>query len=375
MGKSPRQDSLVLEVMTDVDAMRRATCMKESTIAEFPTTEHLQAFERYLSLVRQLIKREVDDASFKFGWTSPLAGRPTQFGKVVGLPQEACMAANAMAAAMRCGAYMLSEAAAAGPSGEGVSGAPLPAAAIAAAAAAHAAVGPGSGPLAEAATLLRKAAGVHAWLAEDALLRVMNNLAADRPVELIAPMATCLSRVCLAEAQAVTAHRAGQRGTSPGTTAALHLGAAHMFEEAARGLRERAADLGSVSDKLRRFLAISASLQRARAQRWWGLELLGQGEAGVGEGCCLEAAAAVTQCMVVAEGEEAWKRVLAMELEEVEGFRKRIEKDRAGVYYQSVVQRPDKSLPPSAKVLVTAVPYIPLAGVGSSSMDRALETE
>lgn len=46
-------------------------------------------------------------------------------------------------------------------------------------------------------------------------------------------------------------------------------------------------ELKSVSDHLRRFLAISAALQRSKSQQWWADELRQQGQAGQGEGCCM----------------------------------------------------------------------------------------
>ncbi len=50
-------------------------------------------------------------------------------------------------------------------------------------------------------------------------------------------MALAMSALALAEAQALTAARAAQKGTSPGVVAGLHSGAASMFEGAARGLK------------------------------------------------------------------------------------------------------------------------------------------
>lgn len=53
-------------------------------------------------------------------------------------------------------------------------------------------------------------------------------------------MSLCLQSACQAEAQAITAHRAGQRCTTPATTAALHEGAAELFDEASRALKANA---------------------------------------------------------------------------------------------------------------------------------------
>uniref|UniRef100_A0A7R9V661 BRO1 domain-containing protein n=1 Tax=Chlamydomonas euryale TaxID=1486919 RepID=A0A7R9V661_9CHLO len=351
--------------LTTCATIYRATCLKQSTIAEFPTMEHLESFEQYLSCIRQLIRKEVDDSKFKFSWSSPLSGRPAQLSKLSGLAQEHAMAATSMAAALRAAGCLLAEAATTGSAASD-----LPAAVRAAA---ESSASGSAGPLADAATFLRRAAGVFTWLADDALIRLMGKLPTDRPTELVPAASACMARICLAEAQALTAHRAGQRGTGAGITSAVHLGAATLFEDAIKGLKEKSAELGTLSERLRRYLAISGGLQRARAQRNWSLELLAKGEAGQGEGVCMDAAAGVQQCMVVAEGEETWKRVLAAELDDIEACRKRIEKERIGVYYQSVVRKTNNSLPPGGpKVLVSAIPYVPGACQSSPEVGQAL---
>ncbi len=52
-------------------------------------------------------------------------------------------------------------------------------------------------------------------------------------------MSSCMNLVCLAEAQALTAHRAGQKGTKASVTSSLHLGSSSLFEQAAKVLREQ----------------------------------------------------------------------------------------------------------------------------------------
>lgn len=69
-----------------------------------------------------------------------------------------------------------------------------------------------------------------------------------RPAELLSGMSLCLQSACQAEAQAITAHRAGQRCTSPATTAALHEGAAELFDEAARALKTNTGESASAAE-------------------------------------------------------------------------------------------------------------------------------
>lgn len=59
-----------------------------------------------------------------------------------------------------------------------------------------------------------------------------------RPAELVAGMSACLEKMCIAEAQALTALRAEQKGNSNGVIASLHVGASDMFETASKILKQ-----------------------------------------------------------------------------------------------------------------------------------------
>lgn len=56
----------------------------------------------------------------------------------------------------------------------------------------------------------------------------------------MAPCSSAMALVCLAEAQALTAFRAEQKGGSAVVVAALQAGAAELFEKAAQTLRAHA---------------------------------------------------------------------------------------------------------------------------------------
>ena len=59
-----------------------------------------------------------------------------------------------------------------------------------------------------------------------------------RPCELHAPVCEALSLVCVAEAQALTAFRSEERGSSAAVVGALHRGAAEIWDKAAKVLRD-----------------------------------------------------------------------------------------------------------------------------------------
>jgi hypothetical protein len=103
----------------------------------------------------------------------------------------------------------------------------------------------------ESATLFRRAAGVFQHLAETVLPPLQPVLPPDRCPEATVSMASIMSIVCLAEAQAVTVRRAEEKATSGGLLAKLHYGVVQFLEEAATLLRAHIGDWNDVSDKLR----------------------------------------------------------------------------------------------------------------------------
>jgi hypothetical protein len=59
-----------------------------------------------------------------------------------------------------------------------------------------------------------------------------------------------------------------------------------------------------VSDRLRRFTAVSSTLHVARSYKHQGRDLAARGEAGQGEGCCAAAQALLRDALAVAEVRE-----------------------------------------------------------------------
>lgn len=61
----------------------------------------------------------------------------------------------------------------------------------------------------------------------------------------MARLSSVMCQLCLAEAQALTAFRAGQRASSSGSlVASLHCGAAELYEKAAKVIRDYIGELG-----------------------------------------------------------------------------------------------------------------------------------
>lgn len=62
-----------------------------------------------------------------------------------------------------------------------------------------------------------------------------------------------------------------------------------------------AGQFNTVSDRLRRFIAVSSTLHMARSYKHQGRDLTGRQEAGLGEACCVAAQALVKDALAVAE--------------------------------------------------------------------------
>ncbi|KAF8071277.1 hypothetical protein HT031_001360 [Scenedesmus sp. PABB004] len=305
--------------------------------------DQVAGFKKYLSNVATLIEQEGDRFDLAFEWTSPLSGRPGRFFQLHGLRKEAAMATSLYAALLR----QLAHQGVADLLGLSPGSTALPPGGDAAAAA-----------LAAAVAQLRGAAGVYEHLAESVLPPLFAELKGDRPGEIMARLATAMAQLCLAEAQALTAFRAGARaGSSAPVVASLHVGAAELYERGVKTIRDYIGDYTIASDRLRRYLAIGASLATARAHKVMAGEHHAQLQAGAAERACAEAQALLATCMSAADCDAAWRGVLSAELAEVERIKKPIESDRLVVYCQPLPR--EAPALPAGKVLVSPLAYQP----------------
>eukprot|EP00887_Chlorella_sp_A99_P008083 scaffold12.g8083.t1 len=202
------------------------------------------------------------------------------------------------------------------------------------------------------AALYRRAAGVLQHIDAELLpAAVAEGLPADRPVEMWQGAAAAMAAVALAQAQAVAAQRAEAKGASPPVLAALHAGAADLFEQASaklRAIKQASPELKrSLSDRLRRFLAISGrplSTTPAKAYRALAAELRGQHELGTAVSALRQAITALRQALVVCEKDAEWRAALEPEVAVLEELHASCDRER-----QSVAGTP--SLPVSRVII------------------------
>ncbi|KAF6260578.1 hypothetical protein COO60DRAFT_1700289 [Scenedesmus sp. NREL 46B-D3] len=344
-----------LNHIRDMSGQRNISLVREGT--KFSCApDQVEGFKKYLSNLAFLIKQEGERFDLDFEWSSPLSGRGGRFFRLNGLKKEQGMATFLYASLLRqLGHQALQDLLGLSPGSTA-----LPPDSEAATAA-----------LAAAATQLRQAAGVYDHLAEVMLPSLLASLKGDRPAEILPRLSSVMCQLCLAEAQSLTAFRAGQRVSSSGPlVAALHAGAAELYEKAAKSIRDYIGDFTIASDRLRRYIAIGSSLATARANKVLASELLSEAEAGQAERACLHAQQLLGACMSAGDTDGSWRAVLQQELADVERIKKPIESDRLIVYCQPL---PREASPlPAAKVLVSPVPY-QLEKISSTTAELAMQ--
>ncbi|DBB10715.1 TPA: hypothetical protein ACH3X3_007207 [Trebouxia sp. C0006] len=244
-----RSDALTLENLRELTACR-AQAYESTTVT---ADERLSWIQRYYALLNNF--------GSKFEWTSPLGGLPATYHRVKGVVAEQAMACVTYAAALERQAYSLAAEIAQHDMAQLKS---MPEQHVA------------------AAGLFRRAAGVYEYAADEYVDQLTSPRQADRPAELRQGMPSVLSKLALGQAQAITAHRAQVKGTSPAVLASLYCGAVGLFEEAAHQIRSND-DLKQASECLRKALALSSSYNTVKA--WQAMAAQEAAESNLGVAC------------------------------------------------------------------------------------------
>lgn len=185
----------------------------------------------------------------------------------------------------------------------------------------------------ESATLFRKAAGVYQYLSQDVLPPLEPKLPPERPLEATPSMASIMSLVCLAEAQAVTVRKAEEKATSIGLLAKLHYGVAQFVEEASNLLRFSVADWNDISDRFRRFLSGCIVLHEARSQRYIASELKAAEQLGIALGV-LRYAKGNFQGRL--PGEDSWRQIFRQEIDALDKMLRKFEHENEFIWHDKL---------------------------------------
>lgn len=176
--------------------------------------------------------------------------------------------------------------------------------------------------LVEAATLFRKASGVYQHMAQEVLPPLQPLLLPDRIPEATSSMATIMSIICLAEAQAVIVRKAEEKATSGGLLAKLHYGVVQFLEEGSSLLRTHSGDWNDVSEKLKRFISTCIILHEARSQIYIANDYKKLEKLGMAVGILRYA---MNKFQGKSPGEEAWKAIFKQEADALGDLLRRCE--------------------------------------------------
>ncbi|KAL3678362.1 hypothetical protein R1sor_021318 [Riccia sorocarpa] len=348
------RDSITLSQLRDLSSKRRA--IEESingsshltaAIARemaggitSPIAQDLLKLEGYLPLLENLIEcvqREIDNKpqvrqwtiDLRFRWTSPLSGSTgtsltgPKYFRIDDLRYELCMVLNLYSALLRERALEV-----------------LPLDQV------------------KAAQLFRQAAGVYQHTAENVLPQLQSSLAvgAERPPEASVSVARIMSIVCLAEAQAVTARRAEEKGTTGSLLAKLHFGVVQFLDEALELLQEVEPESVHVSEKFRRFLNICKVLHESRSQRYIAAEFRTEEKLGMAVGVLRHSMNRVQS--VRSPNDDAWKPVYKQEVDALVQLLRKCESENEFIW-RLRVPRVDELPILEGRRLVAALPYQP----------------
>lgn len=216
--------------------------------------------------------------------------------------------------------------------------------------------------LVEAATLFRKAAGVYQHMAQEVLPALQAVLPPERIPEATTSMATIMSCICLAEAQAVIVRKAEEKATSGGLLAKLHYGVVQLLEEASTILRVQSGDWNDVSDRFKRFINTSMALHEARSQRYIAFDYKKMENLGIAVGVLRYA---MSKLQGKSPGEEAWRAVFKQEADALGDLLRKCENENDFIYREKPAGL-DELPVLEGKKIVAALNYEP------SRLDRDL---
>eukprot|EP00249_Psilotum_nudum_P001349 c13793_g1_i1 orf=295-1434(-) len=209
--------------------------------------------------------------------------------------------------------------------------------------------------LVEAATLFRRAAGVYCHMAQDVLPPLHTVLPADRPPEATASMASIMSIICLAEAQAVIVQKAEEKATSKALLAKLHYGIVQLLEDAGNLLQMHTGDWNDVSEKFRRFIMTCSILHEARSQRYIASELKKIEKLGIAVAVLRYA---MNRVQGKSPGEDAWKTVFRQEADALGDLLRKCENENEFIWHERLPRLEDLPVLEGKKI-VTPIAYQP----------------
>ncbi|QDZ25334.1 BRO1 domain-containing protein [Chloropicon primus] len=174
------------------------------------------------------------------------------------------------------------------------------------------------------------------------------------PSEACPSMARSMAKVCLGEAQLVTAHRASLMKLSRPTVSSLYFGAAQFYEEATKEIKGNIGEFNEVSEHQMKYLAFCSWLTTARAIAQMGTHCREQDQVGEAIATMEASRRFLLKCRPLAEDDSAWMEVFQRECERIIGSLSKLRKENEIVFFQTEAKAPVQY--PEAKQVVSPLP-------------------
>ncbi|KAF7132025.1 hypothetical protein RHSIM_Rhsim09G0111300 [Rhododendron simsii] len=208
--------------------------------------------------------------------------------------------------------------------------------------------------LVQSATLFRKAAGVYHYLALEVLPNLLSSSAPERQPEATSCVASVMSLICLAEAQAVTIRKAEEKGNT-GLLAKLHFGVSQLLDEAHFILHSATQEWKDISGRFVDFVSSSKALHELRSYKYLADSIKVSGQIGVTIGILRHA---LTNGQKKMPGEESWRSVFKQEIDEVSALLRKYEHENDFVWHEKVPLHDELPIPEGKKI-VNYIAYNP----------------
>ncbi|KAL8518295.1 hypothetical protein ACS0TY_009597 [Phlomoides rotata] len=207
--------------------------------------------------------------------------------------------------------------------------------------------------LVQAATLFRKAAGVYDYLEQVVLVRLIR--AKGTTPETTPHISSIMSLVCLADAQAASARKAKEKGSTTSLLAKLHHGITLLLVEAIDTLRNTSKESTDISSRLLDYILSCKTLHELRYYKYTAEGLKDDGEIGVAIGVLR---LALWSAKKDVPKEESWRSVFKQVTDDLTVILRKYEHENEFVWYEKVPCNNDLPLPQGVKI-VSIIPYEP----------------
>ncbi|XP_060183911.1 vacuolar-sorting protein BRO1 isoform X1 [Lycium barbarum] len=209
--------------------------------------------------------------------------------------------------------------------------------------------------LVQAASVLRKAAGVYQYLAQDVLPRLQPELALERPPEAVISVSAAMALVCLAEAQAVTVRKAEQKGNTGGLLAKLHYGICELLNEAIHTLHSATIHCKDISSCLMDYITTCKMLHELLSYKYLAESLKIEGQIGFAMGVLRHV---IQNSEKHTPREESWRLVYKQLIDDLTELLRKYEHENEFVWHEKIPMNDELPIPQGVKI-VSSMPYQP----------------